>query len=64
MTHLQHTDTTLTEDSAALLRSAGPPRDAGSESEDLDRETLTAFDEILDDQIRVSWMQDRQRWEA
>ena len=40
------------------------PSTYAAETEDLDRETLLALEMILDDQIRISWMQDRPAFET
>lgn len=60
MAHIPPSDTAVREDSTALEI----PIDAAGQTGGFDPETLAAFDQILDDQLRVSWMQDRQRWQA
>ena len=40
------------------------PNSDSPETEDLDQETLLALEMIRDDQIRISWMQDRPALEA
>ena len=64
MAHIQPSDTALSEETTALYQSADHPSDAAAETEGLDLETLAAFEQILDDQLQISWMQDRQRWQA